>query len=492
MVPVTADVPLGPPTALQRRVLLVAILASFVSFLDGTVVNVALPAIADELGGSAAGGLVLQQWVVDAYLVTLGALILVAGSFSDVHGRKRVMAVGLAGFAIASVLCAVAPNGPVLVVARALQGVAGALLVPSSLALIISTFTGPAQGRAIGRWTAWTGTALIVGPLVGGLFVDMLTWRWVFWINLPVVAVTMWLLRGVPEAVVDGRRHVDVRGAVLAAVGLAATVYALIEGGRLGWGAPAVWGPLAAGVILLAAFLVWERRSPDPMLPLRLFSSGNFAWGNLATAAVYGALGFGGFVVTLFLQQVAGYAATWAGLAQLPATFAMLALSTRFGTLAGRYGPRLFMTVGPILAGAGYLLLLTTDATAWYPTQVLPGLTLFGVGLAVMVAPLTSAILGAVPADDAGIASAVNNAVARVAGLVVVAFAGVILGGALDLDSFHRGLVVTAGLLVLGGLISFAGIRNAAPTAVRAEAAAPEAATADAVAPDAAAAAENP
>ncbi|WP_125776983.1 MFS transporter [Antribacter gilvus] len=443
--------------------LVVAILASFVSFLDGTVVNVALPAIADELGGPGAGGLALQQWVVDAYLVTLGALILVAGSFSDVHGRRRVLLVGLAGFAAASVLCALAPTGPVLVVARALQGVAGALLVPSSLALIISAYSGPAQGRAIGRWTAWTGTAMIVGPLVGGLFVDTLSWRWVFWINLPVVALTLWLVRGVPESSGDARRRIDVRGAVLVALGLAATVYALIEGGRLGWGATAVWGPLAAGVVLLGVFFAWERRAQDPVLPLRLCSSRNFAWGNLATAAVYGALGLGGFVVTLFLQQVAGYTAMWAGLAQLPTTFAMLALSTRFGTLAGRYGPRAFMTVGPVLAGAGYLLLLTTDATAWYPTQVLPGLLLFGLGLAVTVAPLTSAILGAVPADDAGIASAVNNAVARVAGLVVVAFAGVILGGVLDVGSFHRALVVTGGLLVLGGLISWAGIRNPRP-----------------------------
>jgi len=434
---------------LQRRVLIVAILASFVSFLDGTVVNVALPAIADELGGPGEAGLTLQQWVVDGYLVTLGSFILLAGSLSDVHGRRRVLVVGLAGFAATSVLCALAPTGPVLVVARLLQGVAGALLVPSSLALIISTFDGPAQGRAIGRWTAWTGTAMIVGPFVGGGLVDLISWRWVFWINVPVVAVTLLLLRRVPEAEATVQRRIDVPGALLAAVGLAAAVLGLIEQ----W-----WPVVVVGAGLLVAFVVVERRAPDPMLPLRLFGARTFAWGNVATFAVYGALAFGGFVLTLFLQQVAGYSATAAGVAQLPTTFAMLALSTRFGTLAGRYGARWFMTVGPIVAGCGFLLLLTMDERATYLTQVLPGILVFGLGLAITVAPLTAAILGAVPATDAGIASAVNNAISRVAGLVVIAFAGVILGGALDVESFHRSLVVTAALLVAGGLVSMVGI----------------------------------
>nr|WP_216648479.1 MFS transporter [Isoptericola chiayiensis] len=434
---------------MQRRVLIVAILASFVSFLDGTVVNVALPAIADELGGPGEAGLTLQQWVVDGYLVTLGSFILLAGSLSDVHGRRRVLVVGLAGFAATSVLCALAPTGPVLVVARLLQGVAGALLVPSSLALIISTFDGPAQGRAIGRWTAWTGTAMIVGPFVGGGLVDLISWRWVFWINVPVVAVTLLLLRRVPEAEATVQRRIDVPGALLAAVGLAAAVLGLIEQ----W-----WPVVVVGAGLLVAFVVVERRAPDPMLPLRLFGARTFAWGNVATFAVYGALAFGGFVLTLFLQQVAGYSATAAGVAQLPTTLAMLALSTRFGTLAGRYGARWFMTVGPIVAGCGFLLMLTMDEQATYLTQVLPGILVFGLGLAITVAPLTAAILGAVPATDAGIASAVNNAISRVAGLVVIAFAGVILGGALDVESFHRSLVVTAALLVAGGLVSMVGI----------------------------------
>ncbi|NOV98959.1 MFS transporter [Isoptericola halotolerans] len=438
-------------TPLRRRVLIVAILASFVSFLDGTVVTVALPAIAEELGGPGEAGLTLQQWVVDGYLVTLGSFILLAGSLSDVHGRRRILRVGLVGFAVASVLCAVAPTGPVLVVARLLQGVAGALLVPSSLALIISTFDGPAQARAIGTWTAWTGTAMIVGPFVGGGLVDLVSWRWVFWINLPVVAVTLVLLRRVPPSGVVAGRRIDLLGAALAALGLAAAVLGLIE---------QIWPMVGVGAVLLVAFVVVERRSADPMLPLRLFRVRNFAWGNLATAAVYGALAFGGFVLTLFLQQVAGYSATAAGVAQLPTTFAMLLLSTRFGTLAGRYGARWFMTVGPVVAGCGFLLMLTMDAEATYVTQVLPGILVFGLGLAVTVAPLTAAILGSVPSSDAGIASAVNNAVSRVAGLVVIAFAGVILGGVLDVASFHRALVVTAVLLVVGGLVSMVGIRD--------------------------------
>lgn len=455
----------GGSVTVQQRVLVVAVLASFVSFLDGSVVNVALPAISAKLTTGPVTGLALQQWVVDAYMITLGALILLAGSLSDVHGRRRIMAIGLVGFAVTSIACALAPDGLFLVVARGLQGVAGALLVPSSLAMIISTFDGERQSRAIGSWTAWTSTASLVGPLLGGILIDTISWRWVFWINVLPVAVTLWLLRGVPRSAAEEpgagtARRIDVAGATLAAVGLAGTVFALIEQGRFGWASPVVWGPCLVGVACLATFVWWERRAPDPMLPPGLFRVRNFAWGNLATAAIYGALYFGGFVVTLFLQQVGGYSATAAGLAQLPVTLVILALSTRFGALAGRYGPRLFMTVGPIVGGAGYLLLLTTTDDAVYVTQVLPGLVLFGLGLAMTVAPLTSAILGSIPAADAGIGSAVNNAVSRVAGLVVIAFAGVIVGGVLDLDGFHRSLLVTAALLVLGGVLSWVGIRN--------------------------------
>ncbi|MBF0721433.1 MFS transporter [Sanguibacter inulinus] len=449
----------------ERRVLVVAILASFVVFLDGSVVNVALPAIAGDLDGGVLDGLALQQWVVDAYLVTLGALILVAGSLSDVLGRRRVLSWGLVGFGLASLACAVAPTGVVLVVARAVQGAAGALLVPSSLAMIVATFRGEAQGRAIGTWTAWTGTAMIAGPLLGGILVDTSSWRWVFAVNVLPVAVTAWLLRGTARGERDRSRRVDVAGAALVALGLAGTVFALIEQGRLGWDDPLVWGPLFLGVAALDVFVLWERRVPDPVLPLRLFAVRNFSAGNLTTAFVYGALAFGGFVVVLFLQQVAGYSATAAGLAMLPVTLLMLVLSSRAGSLAGRYGARVFMTAGPLLAAAGYLLMLTTTQDADYLTQLLPGVLLFGLGLSATVAPLTASILAAVPPEDAGIGSAVNNAVSRVAGLVVIACAGVVLGPTLDLAGFHRALVLTAVLLALGGLVSWLGVRDAPTTA---------------------------
>jgi Na+/melibiose symporter-like transporter len=281
-------------------------------------------------------------------------------------------------------------------------------------------------------------------------------------VNVVPVALTVWLVRSTPGGARDTSRRVDVVGAALVALGLAGTVFALIEQGRLGWSAPLVWVPLVLGVAALTAFVLWERRAPDPVLPLRLFAVRNFSAGNLATAAVYGALAFGGFVLVLFLQQVAGYSATAAGLSMLPVTLLMLALSSRAGALAGRYGARVFMTVGPLVASAGYLLMLTTTEDAVYLTQILPGVLLFGLGLAATVAPLTAAILASIPAEDAGIGSAVNNAVSRVAGLVVIACAGVVIGPTLDLAGFHRALVLTAVLLALGGVVSWLGIRDRA------------------------------
>ncbi|RWZ68014.1 DHA2 family efflux MFS transporter permease subunit [Labedella populi] len=449
--------------ATQRHVLVVAILASFVAFLDGSIVNVALPAIVDELGG----GIALQQWVVDSYLLTLGALILLAGSLSDALGRGRILTIGLIWFGITSLACAVAPTGELLVAARALQGAAGALLVPSSLAIIISTFSGAAQGRAIGMWTAWTGTAAIIGPLLGGILVDSSSWRLIFGINVLPILVTLILLRRIPkDPVLEARSKIDVTGAVLGAVGLGGPVFALIEQPRLGFEHPAVWLSLVVGVASFVAFLSWERRTPHPMLPLSVFRHRNFSMGNIATAFIYGALSFGFFVLAIYLQQVAGFSATMAGFATLPPTLVMLLLSSRVGSLAGRLGPRLFMTVGPLVGALGYVLLLTISDPVDYWWQVLPGLVVFGLGLAITVAPLTSAILGAPPAAQAGIASAVNNAVSRVAGLIAIACVGFVVGSILDLDGLHRALIVTAALLALGGLVSWFGIRNpAAPSA---------------------------
>lgn len=443
-------------TKKQRTILLVAVLASFVAFLDGSVINVALPAMADELGG----GLILQQWVVDAYLITLGALMLIAGSLSDLFGRKKILLGGLIGFGVTSLLCAVAPTGEFLVISRALQGCAGALLVPSSLALIISGFSGPAQGKAIGSWTAWTGMAFLIGPLLGGLLVDSSSWRLIFAINVVPIFVTMWLLSGIKEPEQPySRAKVDATGALLAAVGLGGPVFALIEQGRYGWNSPLIYLPLLFGVAALIAFIWYERKTPNPMLPLGLFSVRNFSVGNIATTAIYAGLSIATFLIAVFVQQVGGYSAMEAGLALIPVTLIMFFLSGRFGALAGTYGPRLFMAAGPIVAAAGFGLMILVDSTVNY-WVLLPGILLLGLGLSITVAPLTSAILGAVDSRQAGIASAVNNAIARIAGLIAIALLGVVTGPVLTLEGFRNGAILTAILLIVGGVISAIGIKN--------------------------------
>jgi len=445
----------------KRLVLVIAILSAFVSFLDTSVVNVALPAMVAELGG----GLAVQQWIVNAYLITLGSLILLAGSLSDVFGRVTILRIGLIGFGITSAFIALAPTGELVIAGRALQGVAAALLVPSSLALVMANFRGAAQAKAIGQWTAWTSAALVAGPLLGGLFVDYASWRWVFAVNLIPIAVTLWLLprlAGNNDRAAD--RPIDYLGAVLCVVGLAAIVFALIEQADLGWGDPLVVVPLVVGVLAFAAFLWWQGRAAAPMLPLGLFRARNFSFGNIATALVYGALALGSLVIVVFLQEFAGFSATAAALAFIPVSIANVALSTWFGTLSGRYGPRLFMTIGPILAGLGFLLMAGLGTEVNYFVDLLPGVVLFALGLSITIAPLTSAILGSVSAAQAGIGSAVNNAVARVAGLIAVALLGVIAGGQLDPESFPRVVLVIAVLLVAGGVVSFIGIRNPAKT----------------------------
>ena len=441
----------------ERAVLAVAVLASFVSFLDGTIINVALPAISKELGG----GLGTQQWVVDSYLITLGALILVAGSVSDAFGRLLVMRIGLIGFGLTSVAIALAPDPLFLIIARALQGAAAAFLVPSSLALITSTFRGASQARAIGIWTSLTTAAMLVGPLLGGALVDLASWRWAFLINVVPIAITLWLIprTGVRD-VRSPDASIDWISATFCTLGLGGTVFALIEQPNLGWTHPAVWGSLAAGLVLLTAFVLRQRTSHAPVVPPELFRVRNFSTGNIATLFIYAALSLNMFVVAIFLQQTAGFSATAAGLASLPSTIVMVLLSPRIGAYVGRFGPRIFMTAGPLIMAASCLLLLTVSADFSYWWQMLPSMILFGFGLALTVSPLTSTILGSIDSSHAGSASAVNNAVARIAGLIAIAGLALIAGGGIDLDGLHRSVIGCAVFLALGGLVSFAGIRG--------------------------------
>jgi EmrB/QacA subfamily drug resistance transporter len=449
-----------------RTLIVVAVLSSFVAFLDGSVVNLALPAISRDFGG----GLTLQQWVLDGYLLALGALILVAGAISDAFGRLNVLRTGLTVFAVASLMCALAPSGAFLVVARCLQGLGAAFLVPSSLAMLNARFTGADQARAIGIWTAWTGTAFVVGPLLGGVLVDALNWRWIYAVNLLPLVLTLYLtFRLVPEPVTAeaGRPHVDIVGAVLTAFGLTGAVFALIEQQRLGLTDPLVLGSLTVGFVCLAAFPWWERRTEHPMMPPGIFASRNFAVGNAATVFLYAGVSLGMLIVTLFLQETIGLSATAAGLATLPIPVVSFFLAARFGALAGRHGPRLYMAAGPLLAAAGYALMAIAmssgqrDFNFW--TQLLPGLVLFAVGLAATVSPLTATILAAVNPAQSGIGSAINNAIARIAGLIAVAFISVIIGGAVDVPGFRRGVLVAAVLFAIAGLISAFGIRNDKP-----------------------------
>ena len=420
----------------KRLTLVATILGSSIAILDSSVVSVALPSIQRNLGGGLAG----QQWVSNSYLLTLGSLILLGGSLGDIFGERRIFALGVAGFGLTSLLCALAPTIGLLVAFRALHGAAGALLTPSSLAVIVSTFPERERGPAIGTWTAWGTIAGALGPLVAGAILGVGSWRWIFVINVPLVVGCLWLIRrAVPSSNPSAsHRHVDVIGALLCVLGLGGTVFALIEQPRLGWSNPAVFGSLIGGVTLFAAFLLYESRARDPMLRLDLFKSRNFAVGNVETLALYGGLSALFFFLVLYLQQVAGYSPLKSGLALLPESVVMFALSRRFGALADRLGPRLFMGGGPLIAGAGMLMLLTFGVHVNYLTEVLPGILLFSVGLSITVAPLTAAILAGIDQAEAGIGSAVNNAVARVSGLIATVAIGAIVAGQFSSSLDHH------------------------------------------------------
>ena len=439
-----------------RLVLIVAILASIIAFLDGSIVNVALPAIQHSLGG----GLSTQQWVVDAYLITLGAFMLVAGSLSDIIGRKRVMMIGLIGFGVTSLLCAAATTKELLIIGRLLQGVTGALLVPSSLALIMSRVPKDRQHAAIGAWTSWTGIAMLIGPFVGGILVDLGSWRYIFLLNVLPIAVTVYLLAKLQdERDMSTRVKIDWYGAILGALSLGGIVYALIEQPHFGWTHPLIYGTMGVGIVSLALFIWREKVATQPMMPLGLFRSRNFTAGNIATLSIYAGLSLVAFLITIFVQQVGHYTATAAGLTMVPMSILMFFLASRFGKLSGEYGPRIFMTAGPLIVAAGFVTMLFIDASANY-WAMLPGILLFGIGLSVTVAPLTAAILGAVDSKRSGIASAINNVVARVAGLVAVALIGTVTGYTLNLAGFRNGLILSIVLFIVGGLVSFVGIRN--------------------------------
>lgn len=442
-------------TTAARWVLLATVLGSGVAFLDGTIVNVALPVIAKDLDAS----LTDLQWVLDAYLVTLSALVLLGGSLGDRFGRKRVFLLGLYGFTAASALCGLAPNVELLIAARSVQGVGAALLVPGSLAIISAVFDPDDRARAVGAWSGLGGIAIAIGPFVGGWLIDSVSWRLAFFINLPAAGAVVLASRHVPETRAEDGGRLDVVGALLASVGLALATYGLIERQSVA---------AALGVITLAGFVAVEARSASPMLPLALFSSRQFSGANGATFAVYGALGGAFFLLVLQLQVVLGYSALEAGSALLPVTLIMLALSSRAGALAQRIGPRLPMTVGPIGVAAGLLLWSRVDAGSGYVSVVLPGAVVFGLGLALTVAPLTATIMASADPAHLGAASGVNNAVARLAGLLVVAVLPVVVGldaagapTALD-AGVDRAMLVAAGLAAIGGLIAALTVRTVA------------------------------
>jgi EmrB/QacA subfamily drug resistance transporter len=409
----------------QRLTLIATILGSTVVFLDSTVVNVALPAIAKGLDAGLAG----QQWVVEAYMLTLVSLLLVGGSLGDQFGRRRMFVLGLVAFGACSILCAVSPSVEFLIGARALQGVAGALLVPGSLAIVAATFEGAARGKAVGTWTAWTGIATVLGPAGGGALVEALSWRAIFWVNIPLIAVTVALtMHAVRESRdMEAFRGIDWLGIVLSAAGLAGPVFALIEQPTRGWGDPVVWVSMAAGVVCFALFVGHEARARHPMLELSLFRIRNFRVANLTTLAAYAGLIGGLFFVGLFLQQVAGFSPIEAGLATTPVSLILFFLSPRWGRLASGTGPRLPMSLGPIVGGLGLILLLRVGSHPSYVADVLPAIVVFGLGLSATVAPLTATVLDSVEERHVGIASGVNNGVARVAGLLAIAVLGAVI-----------------------------------------------------------------
>jgi EmrB/QacA subfamily drug resistance transporter len=458
--PVEALIARGTPQG--RWVLTAAVLGSGMAMLDGTVVNIALRNVGDDLGATVPQ----LQWVVNAYLLALASLILVGGSLGDHLGRRRMFMVGVGWFALASALCGLAQSPGQLIAARLFQGMGAALLTPGSLAMIQGSFRRADRGRVIGQWAGLGGIAAAIGPLLGGWIVDNASWRWIFLINVPVAAVVLLVsARHVPESRdPQAARSFDVLGAALGALGLAGATYALIEAGS----APPASVVTAAvvGVLSLVLFVFFERRHHDALVPMHLFRSRTFSVANILTVLVYGALGTMTFFLVLQLQVVTGWSPLGAGLATLPLTLVMLALSSRSGALAARIGPRVPLTVGPLLCGVGTLLLRPIGPDTGYVTGVLPGMVVFSLGLVLLVAPLTSSVLAAAPDRFAGIASGINNALARTGALLAVSALPAVVGiGGEDYQrpavfdaGYAQALLICAVLLFAGALVSFVGL----------------------------------
>jgi len=447
-------------SAAGRRTLAASIVGSGAAFLEGTVVNVALPSIARDLGLGLEG----VQWVINAYLLALGALTLLGGALGDRYGRRKLFVAGAIGFSVMTVGCAIAPGPRVLLALRFMQGAAGALLVPNSLAMLEASFGEEDRGTAIGRWAGWSGTSTAIGPLLGGWLIDAASWRWVFAAIAPVALAAAWLAsdrNAVSES--GGGQRIDYVGAALMVLGLGGVTAALIDGPRLGFRDPIIVALLASGAIVLVAFAVIERRSESPLLPPRLFRSRAFTGANVATVLMYAALGGVLLLLMLQLQGNMGYSALESGASLLPANVLMLALSPAAGRFAHRHGARGPMTVGALVAGVGMLLFARVVPGATYAGAILPAVVVFGLGLSMLVAPLTAAVLAAAPDRDAGVASGVNNAVARLAGLISAAALPVAAGiGGLEklsglqlTQGFARAMWICAGLAVLAAAVAW-------------------------------------
>jgi EmrB/QacA subfamily drug resistance transporter len=513
----------------KRWILTAAVLGSGIVFLDSTVVNVALPRIGRDLPRAFLGVLEGQSYVYNAYLLTLSALLILAGAVNDYYGRKRTFLYGLVGFGVTSALCGLAPTMEMLVVFRVLQGAAGALLVPGSLALITANFSGEEQGRAFGTWAGASGATTILGPLIGGLLVDTISWRAAFFINIPLVAVAAWATWvHVPESRDDkASGQFDWMGAAIVAFAVGGLAFGTIYSQQRAWSDPIGYVALAVGVLATIALPLWMRRAIHPLIPLELFRSRNFTVTNISTLLIYGALYVTFYYVGLFQQGTLGYAAAAAGAAGIPGSLFLIFFSRRFGTLAARYGPRMFMAVGPVLMGLGVLWYARVPAssTAWklvpgnpktywpplsYFTDFLPGSIIFGLGIMVLVAPLTTALMTSVPVRNSGLGSAINNAISRVgpqlAGALIFVFLTATFYSTLashvpgldvtseafrnsvsplntpanpllvapvrdaSTSSFHLAMIIGAGLLLAGAIVNAVGIRNPAARQQAAEA----------------------